>query len=327
MQKEKILVTGGAGFIGSNLVRNLMYSFDCEITVIDNLSSGRMANISDLPDINFIEADICDFDFSLLKRQDKIYHLACLASPPQYQKKSIQTLDTCYIGTKNVLNFARKCGAVLLFSSTSEIYGDPLVHPQTENYFGNVSTLTPRACYDEGKRVAETLCYEYSDSVEIKIARIFNTYGPGMCPEDGRIISNFINQSLNGEALTIYGDGSQTRSLCYVSDTVNGLMKYMEQDCGPISVINIGHESELTVSEIARVIQRLHGQSEKIEYFPLPEADPKQRKADISKAKELLGWMPYTDLESGLLKTIDYFMQYKIQTTEPVAFTGQQVPC
>ncbi|WP_428034155.1 NAD-dependent epimerase/dehydratase family protein [Amphritea sp.] len=316
MPKERVLVTGGAGFIGSNLIHNLVNNFDCEITVIDNLLSGRITNISDCPDINFIEADICDFDFSLLKNQDKIYHLACLASPPQYQKNSIQTLDTCYIGTKNVLNFAMKCGAPLLFSSTSEVYGDPLVHPQAEGYFGNVSTLTPRACYDEGKRIAETLCYEYSDRVEVKIARIFNTYGPGMCPEDGRIISNFINQALNGKPLTIYGDGSQTRSLCYVSDTVKGLMKYMERDCGPINVINIGHDNELTVSEIAGVIQRLLGRPEEIEYYPLPEADPKQRKADISKAKELLDWMPCTDLEGGLLKTIDYFMKCQIQTRE-----------
>ena len=308
---KKILITGGAGFIGSNLTERLIKQGH-QVTIIDNLISGYRHNLLHIEhQLVFVEADICKVDFLALGQFDEIYHLACQASPPRYQSASIHTLDTCYLGTKRVLEAACQWHCPVLFSSTSEIYGDPLEHPQPESYRGNVSTLTPRACYDEGKRIAETLCYEYSKTVPVKIARIFNTYGPKMDPRDGRVVSNFIWQALQGEALTVFGDGSQTRSLCYVSDNVCALQKFMEADTGDLKILNIGNDEELSVLALAERIRRDFAIAEPIIYQPLPEADPSKRKPDLRQACSLLQWCPQVNLDDGLKATINYFKNYQ----------------
>ena len=304
---KNILVTGGAGFIGSNLVEELVNQGH-DVTVVDNLVSGNTENLTDVINkITFVEEDICTIDFSELLEQDEIYHLACQASPPRYQKDPLHTLDTCYIGTKNVLEAARMWNVPVLFSSTSEIYGEPIEHPQSENYRGNVSTVTPRSCYDEGKRIAETLCYEYSKYIPIKLARIFNTYGPKMDPEDGRVVSNFIWQAINGDALTVYGHGSQTRSLCYVSDNIRALQTFMQQDTGNLKVLNIGNDDELTILDLAKLINHYFESNVAIEFCPLPEADPTKRKPDLRQAYKALNWEPEITLDDGLQETIAYF--------------------
>ena len=304
----KVLITGGAGFIGSHLCRRLLQQGD-EVYCLDIFYSSARANIADLEEnsrFHFLERDI---EEPLDLEVDRIYNLACPASPVHYQKDPVKTARTSVLGAINMLELARKDRCRILQTSTSEIYGDPLVHPQTESYRGNVNTTGLRSCYDEGKRMSETLFFDYSRQygVDIRVVRIFNTYGPYMAENDGRVVSNFIVEALQGKDITIYGDGSQTRSFCYVDDTVEGLMKMMEQDyTGPV---NIGNPDERTIRELAEMIIRLTGSSSKIVYRGLPADDPVRRKPDISLAKEKLNWTPHTSLEEGLRKTIAYFRE------------------
>lgn len=313
----KILVTGGAGFLGSHLCDRLIKD-DHSVICIDNFLTGNKQNIEHLLDnkhFTFIEHDVLKpiTDEILKEIQedkviDQIYNLACPASPIHYQNDPINTLKVNFIGMLHVLELAKEKGARVLQASTSEIYGDPDVHPQTENYHGNVNTLGLRACYDEGKRVAETLCMDFyrQEKVDIRLVRIFNTYGPKMDKDDGRVVSNFINQALNGEDITIYGEGSQTRSLLYVDDQIEGLIRMMNQDefIGPV---NIGSEDEKEIKEIAEIIVKLVGSESRLIYKDLPQDDPKQRRPDISLVKEKLNWQPTVDLEDGLQRTIAYF--------------------
>jgi UDP-glucuronate decarboxylase len=296
----KILVTGGAGFLGSHLTRKLLDEGH-EVAVIDNLSTGKTANVDQRADFHAGDVRCLDgWDTPL----DRIYHLACPASPPKYQADPIGTLETCFIGTQNVLKIAQETGARVLFTSTSEVYGDPEEHPQREDYCGNVHTIGARACYDEGKRVAETLCDEYANmhGVEVRIARIFNTYGPGMSPDDGRVITNFLRQAKEGKPITIYGDGKQTRSFCFVDDTIRGLQLLMESYVQ--EPVNIGNPGEFSINELRYEVQQLmlgESHSGKVEYLPLPQHDPKQRCPDIRRATALLGWYPQTSLTAGLM--------------------------
>ena len=304
----KILITGGTGFIGSNLC---IYLINKGHTVfcVDNNFTGNLYNISSIKNhenFSYIYHDVLN-PLTLDIDIDQIYHLACPASPPKYQADPIYTSKVCYIGTLNMLEFARKKNARILLTSTSEVYGEPLCSPQTEEYRGNVNTLGIRSCYDEGKRIAETLMMDFHRkyNVDTRIARIFNTYGPQMDKTDGRVISNFINQSLRHENITIYGDGSQTRSFCYITDQINGLVKLMNSDC--ISPINIGNPNELTVKQVAEKVIELNQSRSKLLYLPLPKDDPTNRKPDITKANMILNWDPYVKFEEGLLLTIDYF--------------------
>lgn len=303
------MITGGAGFIGAHLCRHLLDKNNF-VFCADNFSTGSKANISELlknKNFEFIEHDIIlplDFD----KKIDQIYNLACPASPVHYQTDPVRTVKTNTMGVINMLNLADRYKAKILQASTSEVYGDPLEHPQTENYKGNVNPIGPRACYDEGKRVAETLFFDYyrQNNTDIKVARIFNTYGPGMAKSDGRVISNFIIQAVNGADITIYGDGCQTRSFCYVSDTVMGLDNLMntENFTGPV---NIGNPAELKIFDIAKKIIELTGSKSKIIFKPLPQDDPRQRRPDVSLAETKLNWRPQVGLDEGLVKTIEYF--------------------
>lgn len=307
----KILVTGGAGFIGSNLCRKLL-ELGNTVYCIDNLSSGSCENIKDLnSNVNFMfyQHDIED-NLVLNWEIDQIYHLACPASPPFYQKNPIKTLDTNYLGTKNVLELARIKGSRVLLTSTSEVYGDPNISPQHEEYCGNVNPIGIRSCYDEGKRIAETLMIEYERKyeTEIRIARIFNTYGPYMDKNDGRVVSNFINQMLEDDNITVYGNGTQTRSFNYIDDTIEGLVLLMntEDFRGPV---NIGNDNEITINELLDVIQSLLPETESnIIFKTLPGDDPKQRRPDLKLAKDKLNWSPKTLLSDGLFKTIQYFV-------------------
>lgn len=307
MQK-KILVTGGTGFIGNHLCRRLL-SEGHYVICLDNNFTGSMKNIEDLrenPNFEFIRHDITE---SLYLEVDQIYHLACPASPKAYQYNAIKTIKTNILGTLYALGIAKRTKARILLTSTSEVYGDPKESPQCEEYWGNVNPIGIRSCYDEGKRVAETLMMEYhrNHNVDIRIARIFNTYGPNMDPQDGRVVSNFINQCLKNEDITIYGDGSQTRSFCYVSDMVDGLIKLMETEniTGPI---NLGNPDERTIKQLAEKIKELIPESSsKIIYKELPSDDPMKRNPDITKAREILGWEPEVKTDDGLNSTIDYF--------------------
>jgi len=305
-----ILVTGGAGFIGSNLCDRLLEQGH-RVVCIDNLQTGHLGNIHPLtnhPRFEFVSHDIRQ-PLEIAGKVDRIYNLACPASPRQYQSDPIGTLKTCIDGTLNVLDLARKKGAPVLQASTSEVYGDPDMHPQPETYLGNVNPIGPRACYDEGKRCAETLFFDYRRlfRVSIKVARIFNTYGPRMFERDGRVVSNLIVQALRGEPLTIYGGGIQTRSFCYVDDLVRGLELLMESPDEVTGPCNLGNPHEVSVKEVARLILNLTGSPSPIVMEPLPEDDPKRRRPDIARAKELLGWSPKIKLEEGLRRTIDYF--------------------
>jgi len=310
----KILVTGGAGFIGSNLCRKLL-ELGNTVYCLDNLSSGSCENIKDLnSNVNFMfyQHDIED-KFVFNWEIDQIYHLACPASPPFYQKNPIKTLDTNYLGTKNVLELARIKGSRVLLTSTSEVYGDPNISPQHEEYCGNVNPIGIRSCYDEGKRIAETLMIEYERKyeTEIRIARIFNTYGPYMDKNDGRVVSNFINQMLEDDNITVYGNGTQTRSFNYIDDTIEGLVLLMntEDFRGPV---NIGNDNEITINELLDVIQSLLPETESdIIFKTLPGDDPKQRRPDLKLAKDKLNWSPKTLLSDGLFKTIQYFVSIK----------------
>jgi UDP-glucuronate decarboxylase len=301
---KRILVAGGAGFIGSHLCRRLI-ELGHYVYCVDNLSTGRKENIPQHTNLVFDPWDITEpFMYSCI---DEIYNCACPASPVHYQRDPVKTLETSVVGVKNLLEIARVSGANLLQCSTSEVYGDPLEHPQTEQYFGNVNCIGPRACYDEGKRAAETLCFDYTFQygVDVKVVRIFNTYGPNMARDDGRVISNFITQALAGRFLTVYGEGKQTRSFCYVDDLVDGLIRMM--NCSHYGPVNLGNPEEHTIKDVAELVLRLTRSETSITYRPLPADDPKRRKPDITLAKTLLGWQPTTNLEEGLLRTIEYF--------------------
>lgn len=303
------IVTGGAGFIGSNLCRRLHEEGD-HVICIDNLSSGSEKNVRDLQGSSRFEMIVHDVTDPIDLKADRIYHLACPASPVYYQKDPIATSKTLFMGSLNMLEVAKVNSARILLASTSEIYGEPLIHPQIEEYRGNVEPNGIRSCYDEGKRMAESLFFDYHriHGIEIRVVRIFNTYGPGMLPNDGRVVSNFIVQALQEKDLTIYGDGSQTRSLCFVDDTVEALIRMMEAPdiTGPV---NIGNDHELSVKEIAEHIIRLTGSSSRMIALPLPEDDPTRRRPDITKARKILGWEPSVSVDEGLSKTIDYFRE------------------
>lgn len=303
---KKILVTGGAGFLGSHLCDRLVYQGH-HVLCVDNYFTGSKQNIEHLLDCKNFEVIRQDICIPLYVEVDEIYNLACPASPQHYQHDPIQTMKTSVIGAFNMLGLAKRTGAKILQASTSECYGDPTVHPQPEEYWGNVNPVGIRSCYDEGKRAAETLFMDYhrKHNVDVKIMRIFNTYGPRMAIGDGRVVSNFIVQALRGEDITIYGDGSQTRSFCYYEDNLYGMMALMNStEHGPI---NIGNPAEFTVRELAETVINLTYSKSKIIYLPLPQDDPKQRKPDITKAKALLIWEPTMLLEDGLVETIDYF--------------------
>lgn len=304
---KTILVTGGAGFIGSHLCEALLKQGHYVIC-LDNFFTGRKENIKHLMDFDNFELIRHDIIDPIKLEVDEIYNLACPASPFHYQYNPIKTIKTSILGTMNMLGLAKRVKAKILQASTSEVYGDPLVHPQPESYRGNVNPIGPRACYDEGKRAAETLCFDYhrQHKVDIRVVRIFNTYGPNMQINDGRVVSNFIVQALKNEDITVYGDGKQTRSFCYVSDLVRGMIDFMnqEQHLGPI---NLGNDGEFTILELAeKVIQLTHSKS-KITFKPLPEDDPLQRKPDLSLARKLINYEPKIKLEEGLIKTIEYF--------------------
>ena len=303
----RILITGGTGFIGSHLAHRLIQEGN-EVICLDNLFSSAIRNIEDLlgnDRFTFLQQDVMDpFDVEV----DQIYHLACPASPIYYQKDPVRTVRTSVQGAINVLDLAKKTGARVLLTSTSEIYGDPLIHPQPENYRGNVSTIGPRACYDEGKRVSETLFFDYHRQygVDIRVVRIFNTYGPRMAMNDGRVVSNFIVAALQGRNVEVYGDGSQTRSFCFVDDTVEALIRMMNQE-GFTGPVNIGNPDERTVKDLAGKVITLTGADVKVIYRELPQDDPVRRKPDISLAKEKLQWRPTVTIDEGLEKTIAYF--------------------
>jgi len=303
----RCLVTGGAGFLGSHLCERLLNDGH-EVICLDNYFTGRMVNVAHLRDNRNFELIRHDVTEPILLEVDRIFNLACPASPIHYQFNPVKTIKTSVMGAINMLGMAKRVHARILQASTSEVYGDPAVHPQTEDYWGNVNPIGIRSCYDEGKRVAETLFMDYhrQNNVDIRIVRIFNTYGPRMLMNDGRVVSNFIVQALKGEDLTIYGDGSQTRSFCYVDDLIEGFVRMMDQDkiIGPV---NIGNPGEFTMLELAKEVLALTGSKSKIVYKPLPGDDPKMRRPDISLAKSALGWEPTIPLRQGLEKTICYF--------------------
>ena len=306
-----IIVSGGTGFIGSNLCKVLVKNKENHVICLDNNFTGNLKNIKELfylDNFEFIRHDVCK---EILLEVDQIYHLACPASPKDYQFNGIKTIKTNVLGTLNMLGLAKRTKARILLSSTSEVYGDPLISPQKETYWGNVNPVGIRSCYDEGKRLAETLMIEYhrNCSVDIRIARIFNTYGPFLNKNDGRVVSNFIIQALNNENITIYGEGKQTRSFCFVSDMVEGLIKLMNTDTNDETSlpVNLGNPEEITISELAETIISLTNSKSKIEYLPLPKDDPMNRKPDIEKAIKILEWDPNISLKEGINKTINYF--------------------
>ncbi len=306
--RKRILVTGGAGFLGSHLCERLVNEGN-DVICMDNFRTSAKRNIRHLMDNNYFEFIRHDIIEPIFIECDQIYNLACPASPIWYQQDPIYTTKTSIYGAFNCLGIAKRTGARILQTSTSEVYGDPEMHPQKEEYRGNVNQIGPRACYDEGKRVAETLFFDYhrQHKVDIKVMRIFNTYGPRMDMGDGRVVSNFIVQALNGEDITIYGDGSQTRSFCYVDDLIDGMIRLMNSRDGFTGPVNVGNPGEFTIKELAEKVIAMTGSCSKIVYMDLPVDDPTQRRPDISLAKKELGWEPKINLEEGLRKTIDYF--------------------
>jgi UDP-glucuronate decarboxylase len=310
-QGKRILITGGAGFLGSHLCERLLEA-GCEVLCVDNYFTGRRANIKHLLDHPLFEVMRHDVCFPLYVEVDAIFNFACPASPIHYQFDPVQTTKVSVHGAINMLGLAKRVRCRILQASTSEIYGDPAVHPQPEEYWGNVNPIGPRACYDEGKRCAETLFFDYwrQHKLPIKVMRIFNTYGPRMHPNDGRVVSNFIVQALKGEPITIFGKGQQTRSFCYVDDLIEGALRLMATPTSVTGPINIGNPSEFTILELAETVIRLTRSKSKLVFMPLPQDDPKQRKPNIEKATELLGWNPTIPLEQGLVKTIEYFDRY-----------------
>lgn len=310
LEAKRVVVTGGAGFLGSHLCERLL-SQNCDVICVDHFGTGTPRNIEPFtnhPRFTFLKHDICE-PLVIEEPIDEIYNLACPASPKFYQQDGIDTLKTNFLGTLHLLELAREKGAKILQASTSEIYGDPLVHPQKESYWGNVNSFGVRSCYDEGKRVAEAICFEYHQmhQVAVKVVRIFNTYGPNMRPDDGRVVSNFIRQALDGEPISIYGEGEQTRSFCYVSDLIDGFLAMMESGDEFIGPVNLGNPNEITVLELAQKILSLTDSKSVLEFKELPKDDPTKRKPDITLAKQQLGWEPRIKLEDGLRKTIHYF--------------------
>ncbi|NQY41168.1 MAG: SDR family oxidoreductase [Henriciella sp.] len=305
---NRVLVTGGAGFIGSHLCEKLIAK-GYEVLCVDNFFTGARSNVAHLMDSKTFELLRHDVTFPLFVEVDQIYNLACPASPIHYQFDPVQTTKTSVHGAINMLGLAKRTRARILQASTSEVYGDPSVHPQEESYWGNVNPIGPRSCYDEGKRCAETLFFDYhrQHALDIKVARIFNTYGPRMHPNDGRVVSNFIVQALKGEDITLYGDGAQTRSFCYVDDLVNGLIRLMESREDVTGPINLGNPGEFTIRELAEHVLDLTGSGSKLVHKPLPQDDPRQRQPDITRAKSRLNWAPTVELREGLGKTITYF--------------------
>jgi UDP-glucuronate decarboxylase len=305
---RRVLVTGGAGFIGSHLCDRLLAAGH-EVLCVDNFYSSTRANVEHLlghPRFELIRHDVT---FPLYVEVDDIYHLACPASPVHYQRDPVQTTKTAVHGSINMLGLAKRTKARILLTSTSEVYGDPEVHPQREDYWGHVNPIGPRACYDEGKRAAETLFFDYwrQHDLQIKVTRLFNTYGPRMHPRDGRVVSNFVLSALRGEPLTLYGDGSQTRSFCYVDDLVDGLLRMMDTPADVTGPVNLGNPGEFTIRELAELVTELTGSRSEITYLPLPTDDPVRRRPDITRATELLDWTPTIPLREGLRRTISYF--------------------
>ena len=307
-RRKRILVTGGAGFLGSHLCDRLIADGH-EVLCVDNFFTGDKRNITHLFQHERFELLRHDITFPLFVEVDEIYNLACPASPIHYQHDPVQTTKTSVHGAINMLGLAKRLKAKILQASTSEVYGDPSVHPQTEDYWGHVNPIGPRSCYDEGKRCAETLFFDYRRQLglQIKVARIFNTYGPRMHLADGRVVSNFIVQALKGEPITLYGDGKQTRSFCYADDLVDGLVRMMDSDDEVTGPINLGNPREYSMAELAERVIAGTGSKSELTYAPLPQDDPRQRQPDISRARELLGWRPTIELEEGLKRTIDYF--------------------
>ena len=317
LTRKRVLVTGGAGFLGSHLCERLVRD-GADVLCVDNYFTGRKSNIAHLMGHTHFEAMRHDVTFPLYVEVDEIYNLACPASPVHYQFDPVQTTKTSVIGAINMLGLAKRIGAKIMQASTSEVYGDPTVHPQTEDYRGNVNPLGPRACYDEGKRCAETLFFDYhlQHKTQIKVVRIFNTYGPRMHPNDGRVVSNFIVQALQHQDITLYGDGSQTRAFCYVDDLIDGFIRIMatsQQTTGPI---NIGNPHEIPVRELAERVIRLTGSRSRIVLRPLPQDDPLQRCPNISLARSVLGWEPHVGLDDGLTRTAAYFRQLLLESNE-----------
>ena len=306
--RKRVLVTGGAGFLGSFLCERLLSS-GCEVICADNYFTGSRDNIAHLLDNPHFEVIRHDITFPLYVEVDEIFNLACPASPIHYQFDPVQTVKTSVHGAINMLGLAKRVHAKIFQASTSEVYGDPAVHPQREGYWGNVNPIGPRACYDEGKRCAETLFFDYHRQfgVNIRVVRIFNTYGPRMNPQDGRVVSNFIVQALQGKPITIYGDGSQTRSFCYVDDLIDGFLKLMDAPDTVTGPINIGNPGEFTIRQLAEIVIEMTGSRSEIVQMPLPQDDPLQRRPDITKARELLEWQPTIPLREGLARTIAYF--------------------
>ena len=305
---KRILITGGAGFLGSHLSDRLIEAGH-EVLCVDNFYTGRRENIAHLLQHPRFELLRHDVSFPLYVEVDAIYNLACPASPIHYQRDPVQTTKTSVLGAINMLGLAKRLNVPIMQASTSEVYGDPTVHPQTEDYWGNVNPIGIRSCYDEGKRAAETLFFDYrrQHDLPIKVVRIFNTYGPRMDPADGRVVSNFIVQALKGETITIYGDGSQTRSFCYVDDLIRGFMSIMDTSHEVTGPINVGNPNEFTITQLAELVVEKTGSASKIDYLPLPSDDPKQRQPDITQAKAVLNWTPTVELDQGLDSTIDYF--------------------
>jgi len=308
MDRKRTLVTGGSGFIGSHLCKRLL-SLGYDVLAVDNFCSSDRRNVHELlkdPRFELIRHDVT---FPLYVEVDQIYHLACPASPVYYQRDPVQTTKTCVQGSINMLGLAKRLGARILLTSTSEVYGDPAMHPQAESYWGNVNPIGIRSCYDEGKRCAETLFFDYhrQHALSIKVARIFNTYGPKMQADDGRVVSNFIVQALRGEPLTVFGDGSQTRSFCYVDDIVDGLISLMDSPPEVIGPVNLGNPGEFTMLELAKLVMAVIESDCPVVHLPLPADDPARRKPDISRARELLGWEPTVALNEGLARTVAYF--------------------
>jgi UDP-glucuronate decarboxylase len=324
-QQKRILVTGGAGFLGSHLCERLLQRGD-DVLCVDNFFTGSKQNVCHLLEHPNFELMRHDVTFPLYVEVDEIYNLACPASPIHYQHDPVQTTKTSVHGAINMLGLAKRCKAKILQASTSEVYGDPEMHPQREEYWGHVNPIGPRSCYDEGKRCAETLFFDYhrQHNLSIKVIRIFNTYGPRMHPNDGRVVSNFIMQALTGEDITLYGNGNQTRSFCYVDELVDAMMRMMDTPNEVTGPINLGNPNEFTIRELADLVVTLTGSSSKIVHKPLPSDDPRQRQPDIRLAKEILGWEPSVPLADGLRNTIDYFVRQlstpsaaKIATTCP----------